>query len=357
MDRRNFLKASALAGAAALPRLGAAAAVGDAAPQGGRPLKVCVFSDLHYTPGVYTNDTPEFLERILARAEAARCDMVIHVGDMVQNVAEASVRALVERYNDFRIPTYHVIGNHEQDGTTHEETLEAYRLARGYYSFDRGGFRFVVLDPNYFCNEPGTYIHHSKGNYFHRSVISTINWIPPEQLEWLKATLDDSPNPCVVLAHQSFERGPGGAMVRNAADVRAVFRAANERHPGRVRLVVNGHLHVDNLRIFDNIAYWDVNSANMYYWGPRQYAYPRAYLAKHAGAPYTLGSAEDTLGWKDPLSAILTLYPHGRIRIEGSSSDWLFGITPKMANFTEYDGSDRLIAPVINSADFSLNYG
>ena len=349
MNRREFLGAGAMIGGAAAMPFAASAA------EEPKPLKVCVFSDLHFTPGVYTNDTPEFLERILARAEAEKCDMVIHAGDMVQNVAEKPVQDLVRRYNDFRLPCYHVIGNHEQDGTSHEAVLDAYRLERGYYSFDRGGFRFIILDPNYFCNEPGKYIHHSRGNYFHRSIISTINWIPPEQLEWLKATVDSSPHPCVVLAHQSFERGPHGAMVMNSAEVRAVFTEANARHPGRVRLVINGHLHVDNLRILDNIAYWDVASANMYYWGPRQYAYPKEYLAKHAGAPYTLGSAEDTLGWNDPLSGILTLYPNGRIRIDGSSSDWMFGITPSMANFPDYDKSDRLIQPVIRSADFTIN--
>lgn len=350
-SRREFIGAGAMLAGSAVEAFGAGA--GEAS----RPLRVCVFADLHFTPGVYTNDTPEFLDRILARAEAEKCDMVIHLGDMVQNVAEKPVRDLVRRYNDFGIPTYHVVGNHEQDGTSHEAVLDAFRLERGYYSFDRGGFRFVVLDPNYFCNEPGRYIHHSNGNYFRRSVISTINWIPPEQLEWLRATLDASPYPCVVLAHQSFERGPGGAMVSNADEVRGVFNAANAKNPGRVRLVINGHLHVDHLRILDNIAYWDVNSANMYYYGPRQYAYPSEYLASHAGAPYTLGSAEDTLGWKEPLSAILTLYPGGRVRIDGSTSDWLFGVTPKMANFPDYDRSDRLIRPVIRSADFTINAG
>ena len=351
MNRREFLQTAALAG-------GASVFAGTArAAEAGKPLRVCVFSDLHFTPGVYTNDTPEFLAKILARAEREKCDMVIHAGDMVQNVAEKPVRELLEMYNGFRIPAYHVIGNHEQDGTTYEETLEALKLTCGHYFFDRGGFRFVILDPNYFCNEPGKFIHSSKGNYFHRSVLSTLNWIPPDQLEWLRATLDESPHPCVVLSHQSFERGPAGAMVRNAAEVRAVFNAANARHPGRVRLVINGHLHVDHMRILDNIAYWDVNSANMYYWGGRQREYPKDYLAAHAGAPYTLGNCSETLGWKDPLSAILTLHPNGRIRIAGSRSDWLFGVTPAMAGFKDYDPGDRLIRPVIQDADFTLNYG
>lgn len=351
MTTRDFLKGGLLAaGAAVLPR------DGTAKESSGGPLKVCVFADLHFTPGVYTNDDPEFFEKILARARAEKCDMMIHLGDMVQNVDEKPVQELLARYNDFEIPGYHVIGNHEQDGTTHERTLEALKLARGYYSFDKGGFRFVILDPNYYCNEPGKYIHHSKGNYFNRSIISTINWIPPDQVEWLKETIESSPWPCIVLSHQSFERGPAGEMVKNAEEVRAIFRAANERHPGRVRLVMNGHLHVDHLRILDNIAYWDVNSANMYYWGGVKNVYPKDYIARHPGASYTLGDIRETLGWKDPLSAILILYPNGRIRIEGSKSGWLFGVTPEMAGFANYDHGDRLIAPVIRSADFTLNY-
>lgn len=350
MNRREFLKAGAVLGGAAVLTQDVRGVETD------RPLKVCVFADLHFTPGVYTNDTPEFLAKIMARAEKEKCDMMIHLGDMVQNVAEKPVKELLEMYNGFKVPGYHVIGNHEQDGTTHEETLEAMKLSCGHYFFDKGGFRFVILDPNYFCNEPGKFIHSSKGNYFHRSIISTLNWIPPDQLEWLKATLDTSPHPCIVLSHQSLERGPAGASVQNAAEVRAVFNAANAKHPGRVRLVINGHNHIDYLRLLDNIAYWDVNSANMYYWGGRQKEYPKEYLAAHAGAPYTIGDCSATLGWKEPLSGILTLYPNGRIKIEGSQSEWLFGVTPQMAGFKEYDPGDRLIRPVIQSCDFSLNF-
>lgn len=354
LSTRDFLKGGLLAaGAIVLPNAGAAT------EPTGKPLKVCVFADLHFTPGVYTNDDPAFFERILSRAEAEKCDMLIHLGDMVQNVAEKPVRELLDRYNDFRIPGYHVIGNHEQDGTTHEETLDALRLACGHYSFDRGGFRFVILDPNYFCNEPGKFIHHSKGNYFHRSIISTINWVPPEQLEWLKATLEESPFPCIVLSHQSFERceKDGTWAVQNAPEVRAVFNEANRRHPGRVRLVINGHYHADNLRILDGIAYWDVNSANMYFWGGPKNAYPPDYIARHRGAPYTLGDVRETLGWKDPLSAILTLFPDGRMKVDGSVSEWLFGVTPDMAGFANFDSNGRLIRPVINSWDLTLNHG
>ena len=99
-----------------------------------------------------------------AGSATEKCDMLIHLGDMVQNVAEKPVREL---------------------------------------------------------------LHHSKGNYFHRSIISTINWVPPGQLEWLKATLEESPFPCIVLSHQSFERceADGTWAVRNAPEVRAVVKS------------------------------------------------------------------------------------------------------------------------------------
>ena len=107
-------------------------------------------------------------------------------------------------------------------------------------------------------------------------------------------------------------------------------------------------MHMDYLRILDNILYWDVNSANYQYYAVKHSKYPAEYLKNHI-------AATNNLGWKEPLSAILSLWPDGRIKIDGSKSDWLFGVTPKMAGYSEYhDG--RRCHPVIQSADISFNY-
>ena len=158
MNRRDFLTAAALAAPAVLAksRPGASASA--------RPLKVCVFSDLHYHPRVWTNtENTSFLEKIMARAERARCDMMIHCGDLLHGVRTPEQKAFLKLYNDFKIPGYHCLGNHDQDGNPYQETCEAYRMPDGHYSFDKGGFRFVIADPNYFCNEPGKFIHHGRG--------------------------------------------------------------------------------------------------------------------------------------------------------------------------------------------------
>ena len=347
-SRRDFLKFAALAAPVALA--GGCRTTGSCGGGSGKPVKVCVFADLHYYPGVWTNtEDTSFLERILARAEQEQCDFVIHLGDFMHGVKGEKAEAFMKLYASCRVPTYHILGNHDQDGNDWRETVEAYRMPGGYYSFDCGGFRFVVADPNYFCNEPGKFIHHSKGNYFKRVKGSTINWIPPEQLEWMRSVIVGSPYPCVVLSHQSFERPPVGGGVMNKDAVQAMFREANAKRPGTVRVVMNGHLHCDNLRILDNILYWDVTSANYEWFDDAHDKYPADYLKTHTWAQHNIG-------WTDPLSAILTLWPDGRVKIDGSKSEFLFGVSPEVAGLPVHDKCGRYTLPIIQSADFTFNY-
>ncbi|MBP5319442.1 MAG: metallophosphoesterase [Kiritimatiellae bacterium] len=346
MNRRGFLASAALAAPAAF------AETGHGASSAGKPLKVCVFADLHYHPGMWTNtEDTSFLEKIMARAERERCEMMIHLGDFMHGVRTEKQKALLKLYNDFRIPGYHILGNHDQDGNPYRETCDAYRMPDGHYTFDRGGFRFVIADPNYFRNGPDTFIHFDYGNHYRKEIRaagSTVNWIPPEQMEWLRAVIIGSPLPCVVLSHQSLERGKR-SPVMNRREVRAIFNEANAKRPGTVRLVMNGHTHTDHLRILDNILYWDVAGANYQYFEKKHDRYPAEYVKTHRGSP-------NSIGWKEPLSAILTLWPEGRIRIDGAKSDWLFGVSPEAAGYSAYDEDGRETLPVIQSADLTFAY-
>ena len=165
MNRREFISGMVAAGAAG----GLSAAEGSTATDAaaGQPLKVCVFSDIHYERGFWANaDDPTFLEKILARAERESCDMMIQCGDFMHGVAKPWQKEFMKLYNEFMIPGYHVLGNHDQEQNSAKETCDAYRIATsGHYSFDRGGFRFVIADPNYFCPEPGKYVHYERSNY------------------------------------------------------------------------------------------------------------------------------------------------------------------------------------------------
>ena len=52
----------------------------------------------------------------------------------------------------------------------------------------------------------------------------------------------------------------------------------------------------------------------------------------------------------------VTLWPNGRIKIEGSRSEYLFGVSPKDAGLPEFDSNGRYTRPVIQSADMTFNY-
>lgn len=343
MNRRDFLGSMAL-GAMALPGMTMAAE----GAKTDKPFKVCLFSDLHYNPSSWLNsDDQSFLEQIQARAEREQCDMVLHLGDFVHNVTRADEKAFIKKYNDFAIPSFHCLGNHDQDGNDYKLTLAAYNMPEeGYYYVDKGGFRFIILDPNYVCEKPGEYIHHSSGNYFKRSKTSTINWLPPAQVEWLKDAIRNSPYPCVIGSHQSLERPNAG--INNRHEIRQFFREINAKRPGHVRLVMNGHMHIDHLSLMENIAWLDVNSANFQWFGATHDKYP-AELTKR------LHGIRHTLAWTKPLSAIISLWPDGRIKIEGSRADYHFGITPEMANLPLYENSDRITHPEILSAELKIN--
>ena len=339
LGRRGFLSSAALLGASAvLPATAAASAATGT-------LKFCAFADIHYFPGVFPHDTRAWLEKILARAESTACDMVIHMGDFTH--APARFRDYVDFYNDFKIPAYHTIGNHDDDGNTHEETLAAYRLTRGYYHFDRGGYRFVVTDTNHFLHD-GTFSHYSKSNYhkFWKLAPGALSRLGAEQLAWLKDTVENSPYPVVVTSHASFERVNGSP---DGTAVRKILAEANARHPGRVRLVINGHHHHDHVRILDGIVYLDLNSAN-YDWVDKPHAkYPADYLTKWK-------LAKNTIMWDDPISAIITLTADGGIKVEGQKSRFHLGITPAMAGYP-IDDRGRLTTPDIQSFELRVPTG
>ena len=132
---------------------------------------------------------------------------------------------------------------------------------------------------------------------------------------------ENSPFPCIVTSHQSYERD--NASCSNYLQVRKIFNDANEKNPGRVRLVINGHHHHDNIRILDGIVYFDLNSAS-YEWVPKAHdKYPPEIANKHR-------CARNTVMYNDPISAIITMTTDGQLTIEGQKSSFLNGITREM---------------------------
>lgn len=274
-------------------------------------MKFTMFSDFHHCPQRFMRGTFEDLDTIFDASERANVDFIIHAGDLT--FGPSNHLDFVKKYNDFHIPTYNCLGNHDTDGTPLEETLKLYKMQNGYYYFDNGGYRIIVLDPNY-CKIGDEYIHFDLGNYY--VTPEARDWVPPEQLEWLKETIATAPGPCIVISHESFERDSDG--VHNLHEVRKIFNDANRRKPHSVLLVMNGHHHRDFVRILDGIIYFDVNSSN-YDWVPKPHnCYPQELHDKYT-------SLKNSVTYTAPVFGIITV-EGTTVTCEGVSSELFMGI-------------------------------
>lgn len=302
-------------------------------------MKFSIFADLHHHPGVFMAGTEEDLVFIQQRAENAGVDFIIHAGDFCHGPAE--VKEYVQQYNSFRIPSYHCLGNHDTDRTSYEETLKLYNMPDGHYYFDNNGYRFIICDPNYYLLN-GEYIHYSLGNYYKHGELR--DYMPPEQLVWLEETINKSPYPCILISHESFERESNG--VKNLMEVRKIINDANRRKPLSVLMCINGHYHKDNIRILDNVCYFDLNSASYEWVDIAHDCYPKE-LCKE----YRL--LANSLVYNDPIHAIITL-EGTTITIEGMNSEMFMGITSKDTKNRIYDSAGRPVVPRVQSAKITL---
>ena len=208
MKRRDFLRGAALLAGGFTSSEAFAADNSDS-------VKFSVFADMHFRVGNY-NWTVERMAQILDRARKNRVDFIIHCGDLCHNVKTAA--PILDQYNNFELPHYHVMGNHDFEATkTLEDVVNAYQMKDGnFYSFDRGAFRFVVLDTNYFRRPDGSIMHYASSTAYEKCHQKEAI-VTPEQVAMLREKISTAKGPCVVFSHHGFKYTSG---ITNAAEVK-----------------------------------------------------------------------------------------------------------------------------------------
>lgn len=309
-----------------------------------KEVKFSVFTDIHHHPGVFYTYAQERLEAIRRRAVENRVDFVIHCGDMSHRPSR--VPEIIEQYAAFPMPTYHVLGNHEFDHETYEHVLEAYGLENGYYFFDCNGFRMIVLDMNNLMTDRKI-VHYSGGNYPHPPEGTVRAAMGQQQLDWLEQTIMSAPGPCVLFSHHSLERIQGGLCIEELQQIWAMLRRVNSDKQ-RVMMAINGHYHRDYLRIFEGVAYFDLNSASMDWCDESHDRFPEELTSAYMRMNHQLL-------WIDPIHAVVTLREDGTIRIEGMKSRFFMDIDRQVLGYDLQDEDGRLCTPDVLSAEFKLN--
>lgn len=216
----------------------------------GPAVKFGLITDLHHAdkPPAGTRYYRETLGKL---AEAARqferdkLAFLVELGDFIDAADTPQIElAYLEQVNrNFKAISgdrHYVLGNHCVDMLTKEEFLGAIGREKSYYSFDRGGWHFVVLDSCF----------RSDGQPYGRK---SSDWkdanIPESQLQWLGADLAAAKLPTIVFAHQRLDEG-GVHAVRNAAEVRRILEKS-----GHVQAVFQGHSHQNDYQDLAGIHY------------------------------------------------------------------------------------------------------
>lgn len=241
-----------------------------------RSLRFAHFTDSHLQP---ERAGAEGLAACLAHAQgqADPPTLIVTGGDNVMDVFEQKEGRARELARLFRetwkahcsLPVEHAIGNHdiygwnrEKSGTSGSEAdwgkkyaLDLFGLAAPYRRFDRGGWRFIILD-SVQPKEPGGY----------------VAYCDDAQLDWLRATLKATPatTPICVVSHIPIlslttltygkprsldERGKDTPI--SAASQHTDCTALHDlfRRHGGVKLCLSGHQHLLDRCQTDGITY------------------------------------------------------------------------------------------------------
>jgi len=281
-------------------------------------LRMGVIADLHHG---LEQHAMKRLDAFMQAVDARKPDCLLQLGDFNYGTQES--RDCMSLWRQFKGPRYHVLGNHDMDFTTKEEMLSVWSMPSRYYSFDAGGYHFVVLDRNNLKTSDG-YVPYAKANFYVDASIRAH--ADPEQLAWLQDDLSATHLPTVIFVHQGLGMqnkayAPGDA--RGA--IETVFEQAN-RETTKVVACFCGHHHLDRYNVKKGIHYVWLNSAS-YYWVGEEYG---------RMAPY-----------RDALFAFLTFHSDGWIEVEGRQTEWTSPTPhergfPRAAELTPYISNRRL---------------
>jgi hypothetical protein len=204
-----------------------------------------------------------------------------------------------------------------------------WKMPARFYSFDRGGVHFVVLDGN---DRPADH----KSGY--------PRFMASDQLEWLRKDLAATKKSTVIFVHQSPERPEDGGL-QNGTAVRGILEQAN--HDAGFRKVVacfTGHHHRDYVRQINNIVYPQINSAS-YYWVGGNFLRVRYSKEVDAKYPYI----KYTVPYRNSIFALATIDPgRGFLKIEGKRSEFVGPAPWELGETKDYWDAKTLTAGVAN---------
>jgi 3',5'-cyclic-AMP phosphodiesterase len=218
-------------------------------------IKLGIVGDIHCGPDtqeILGSRAPVMLETFGEAMRRFQPRAIVDLGDRINDVAAGQDRQRSTWVRRQLLgtggPVLHVHGNHDVVNLTKAELDDTLEKHGPYECVDLDGVRIILLD--------------SQDPTFDR----TGGEIGPEQQEWLRAAVTQSPHPVLVFCHHPldeqsvdghwyFSAHPAHALAHNRAAVRQILEQS-----GRVRAVFSGHLHWTRMTEVNGIPYLTLGS-------------------------------------------------------------------------------------------------
>ncbi|QKK06866.1 MAG: alkaline phosphatase [Planctomycetota bacterium] len=229
-------------------------------------IRLATLTDIHYADAdprgnrYYRDSIPKVAKAIGAINESAVASPLAFtavLGDLIDSrdtpIEEGGLeqeigylKTIESHLATLNTDRHYVFGNHCIHTLTKDEFAEHSAARASFYSFDRpftrgtGSLHVVVLDACF--TSDGT-------PYGRRNFHWTDANIPDHELRWLKADLEATNSPTIVLTHQRLD-GEGNTTIRNAPAAREILQES-----GKVLGVIQGHHHENSLSVIEGIPY------------------------------------------------------------------------------------------------------
>ncbi len=252
-----------------------------------RALRLAYLTDSHIQPERRAYEgVVACLRHLMAQED--RPELVLTGGDLIMDAMDADeARTRVQwdlwlkvLRDECPLPVQHCLGNHdiwgwnkERSGTTGSEPMWGKRwacdllhLERPYYTFDRAGWKFVVLDS----------VQPLNNGY--------VGGIDNTQFDWLREQLERTPKdahvlvvshiPILCAAMLVADAAPleeGGYRVGGFAQVMDFQRIVDlfSRHPN-VRAALSGHIHMVDRVAYNGVSYMCGGAVSGMWWRGRE---------------------------------------------------------------------------------------
>lgn len=226
-----------------------------------RILRVAHITDVHMRPEY---DAPNRFKKCLAEIKGHKVDFFLNGGDTIyaadyDHITRERTALQWEIWNGLRsgIPEYEVhscLGNHDMWWAAPEKTDPMYGkdyvvqqlgIPARYYSFDRKGWHFIILDSN---NGGG-------------------GTLDPEQFEWLEKDLARlrPGTPVLIMTHYPILAACTHLDGGNHSDSVRIVGLFNKHNDKRINCI-SGHVHLMDRVVYNNVDYYCNGALSGFWW-------------------------------------------------------------------------------------------